>query len=79
MMTRMLAALVRRATAGDLDALGELAVLSRATRGAVVEAARGAHDGPAGYSWTDVAIELGMTRQAARKRFGKVLQDTQAY
>jgi predicted DNA binding protein len=67
---RMLRALVRRATAGDLFALEELARLEREVRVAVTAAGRGAHDGPAHYSWTEVANELGVTRQAARERFG---------
>jgi DNA-directed RNA polymerase sigma subunit (sigma70/sigma32) len=69
MLTRMLAALVRRATAGELDALTELRLLNERSRDALVLAARGAHDGPGYYSWTEIGRELGMSRQAARQLF----------
>lgn len=70
MMTQMLAALVRRATDGDLFALEVIADMRRKVEQARRDAARGAHDGPAGYSWTEIAAELGMTRQAARQLYG---------
>jgi hypothetical protein len=63
-------ALVRRAAAGDLLALEELAALESYVAEAVRRAGRAAHDGPAAYSWTEVAGALGVTRQAARQRFG---------
>lgn len=69
-MRRMLAALARRGAAGEVEALEALAGLERAIPGYLAEAARGAHDGPAGYSWTDLGLWLGITRQAARQRFG---------
>lgn len=71
MMRRMLQALVRRATDGDLFALEELGKLRADTAAAVAAAARGAHDGEAGYSWTDIGRELGVTRQDARQQYGK--------
>ena len=70
-MRRMLRSLVRRATSGDLFALEALANLRRDLPGYQADAARGAHDGPAGYSWTEVAAELGMSRQAARQLYGQ--------
>ena len=70
MSRRVLASLVRRAGAGDLDALGELAGLTVHAERALAEAAYLAHAGPAAYSWTEIARELGITRQAARQRFG---------
>lgn len=69
-MRRMLRALARRATEGDLFALESLANLRTALDAAVAEAARGAHDGPAAYSWTEIGRELGITRQAARQQYG---------
>lgn len=69
MLGRMLRALVRRATAGELDAVVELQVLERAVGAALIAAARGAHGEPGRYSWTEIAVELGITRQAAWKRF----------
>jgi len=70
MTRRVLASLVRRAGAGDLDALGELAALVDHVEYALALAAHNAHVGPAAYSWTEIARELGITRQAARQRFG---------
>jgi hypothetical protein len=70
MMARMLAALVRRATAGDLFALEALAQIRAGVAYSIAAAARGAHDGPAHYSWTEVGRELGITRQAARQLYG---------
>lgn len=70
MVGRVLRALVRRAEAGDVTALEQLLILRREADLALVKAARAAHDGPAAYSWTELAYVLGTTRQAARQRFG---------
>jgi hypothetical protein len=70
MVSRMLTALVRRATEGDLFALEELGRLEADARRALEAGALGAHLGSARYSWTEIAQELGVTRQAARQRFG---------
>jgi hypothetical protein len=70
MLARMLAALVRRAGAGELDAVVELQALERRAGQALVLAARAAHGEPGRYSWTELGRELGMTRQAAQQRFG---------
>lgn len=71
MVARVLRALIRRAEAGDLEALEQLQRLGREADAALVAAARAAHDGPAAYSWTELAYVLGTTRQAARQRFGR--------
>lgn len=70
MQARMLRAMVRRAAAGDLDALGELVRLEALLSLAVHQAAVALHDAPGLYSWSEIAAELGVTRQAARQRFG---------
>jgi hypothetical protein len=67
MVRRMLAALVRRAEAGDLFALEQLAELRDQLPGYLARAAWGAHHGPAGYSYGEVGRELGVSRQAARQ------------
>jgi hypothetical protein len=61
---RIVRAYGRRIGDGDLWALRDL-VDQAVTDG--VAAAREAHD----FSWTDVARELGVSRQAARQRYGK--------
>lgn len=68
-MARMLAALVRRAERGEIDALTQLHALERRVGSAVVDAARGANEGPGKYSWGEIGRWLGMTRQAAHQRF----------
>lgn len=68
MMARMIRSLVRRATSGDLEALEQLAALERVASSSLTEAMRGAHDGEAGYSYTELGQALGITRQAARQR-----------
>lgn len=69
-MRRMLRALARRAGEGDLFALEELGRLEGDAAAALVAGARGAHGMAGGYSWTEIGAELGITRQAARQRFG---------
>lgn len=69
MLGRMLRAMARRAGDGDLESLVELRQLSTMLDQAIVDGARQAHDG-AGFSWTEIADALGISRQAARQRFG---------
>jgi hypothetical protein len=69
MMTRLARAMVRRADEGDLEALTALAAVDVAVRDAIVAAARALHYGRQSYSWGEIARELGVTRQAAQKRF----------
>lgn len=69
MARRVLRALARRAGAGDVEALQELVALQDALRDAITDAGRGLH--AAGFSYTYIAAETGVTRQAARKRYGK--------
>lgn len=56
-----------------MDALVALVNMAQAVDAATVLAARGLHD--FGYSWTDVGTELGISRQAALKRFGRPAGD----
>lgn len=67
-MGRMTKALIRRAEGGDADALVVLVDLQRQAQVAVIDAGRALVG--AGYSYSDLARELGVSRQAALKRFG---------
>jgi hypothetical protein len=71
MLRRVLRAMVRRAELGDIEAVRQLHLLERDVADAVAEAARGAHDGPARYTWSEIGAELEVSRQAARQRFGR--------
>jgi hypothetical protein len=69
MIGRVLRSLVRRAEGGDIDALMELRVIAAAVTTAEVDAARGLVEGPGRYSWGEVARWVGVSRQAAHKRY----------
>jgi hypothetical protein len=71
MVGRVMRSLVRRAQDGDIDALTELEAIRRAADEYAGQAARGLVEGPGQYSWGEVGRWLGMTRQAARQRFGR--------
>ena len=67
---RVVRAFGRRIGDGDLWALGDLVKLRDQVDEAIrdgVGTARESH----GVSWTDVARELGVSRQAARQRYGQ--------
>lgn len=68
-VNRMFRALVRRAGAGGLEAVEVLASLSRSCQAATKEAAEAAWR--SGYSYTQLGDALGVSRQAARQRFGR--------
>lgn len=71
-LRRMARALVRRAAAGDLEALAALVESRDALDVAIGDAARALHyDFTQPYSWGEIARELGISRQAAQQRFGK--------
>lgn len=70
MSRRVFRALVRRAGDGDIEALRELVALQDQLRDAITDAGRAMHD-DAGFSFTYLAAETGVTRQAARKRYGR--------
>lgn len=71
MVSRVLRGLVRRAEEGDLEAVSALAHIASESRDRLVEAAVAAHSEPNAYSWSEIAHELGITRQAAQLRFEK--------
>lgn len=67
---RMMRALVRRAATGDQEALYELVQLQAVLSESITEAGRRMHE-EADYSYGALAAELGISRQAARQRFGR--------
>jgi hypothetical protein len=66
---RVIRAYSRRVTAGDIDAITEMARLADELDIAIHHAVTGlrVHHG---YSWADIAARLGITRQAAQQRWG---------
>jgi hypothetical protein len=68
-VTRILRAHGKRVADGDVAALSELVALSTELDAAITTGITGlrAH----GHSWADIAIGLGVTRQAAQQRWGK--------
>jgi hypothetical protein len=71
MSRRVFRSLVRRAGDGDVEALRELVALQSDLRNAITDAGRAMHD-EAGFTYTYLAAETGVTRQAALKRYGPV-------
>lgn len=68
MAARVLRALVRRAAGGDTEALEQLLQLEEQLPGAIRDAGAGLHR--FGYSFTELGNVAGVSRQAARERFG---------
>lgn len=72
MVRRVSRAMVKRAAAGDLHALTALRQMREYIDQATKAAAQELHDPiewSGGYSWTVIAQELGISRQAARQQF----------
>jgi hypothetical protein len=67
---RILAAYGRRVAAGDVEALGRLALLSSEVDAVVRLAVVGLKGAPHRYSWAEIADRLGTSRQAAQMRYG---------
>ena len=63
-LRRVIAAYSRRVAAGDIEAITDMARLEDATRQAIT----GLRE--SGYSWADIAMRLGITRQGAQQRWG---------
>lgn len=69
-IARMVRGLGRRAGEGDLQALVEMKGLEQTLARELLRAAQALHNRH-GYSWQDVGIAAGMTRQAAHQRWAK--------
>ncbi|SDL04813.1 hypothetical protein SAMN05216298_2459 [Glycomyces sambucus] len=68
---RIIRAYGRRVAEGDVDALPELIQLSASVDEAITNAVKGLRS--FGYSWSEIADRIGMTRQAAQQRWGKAI------
>jgi hypothetical protein len=66
---RILRAYARRISAGDVDALADITVLAKDVEDAIRQAVTGLRG--SGYSWAEIGIRLGVTRQAAQQRWGE--------
>ena len=65
---RIIRAHARRVAAGDVDALADITKLATELDEAISKAVAGLR--MSGYSWAEMAGRLGVTRQAARQRWG---------
>ena len=65
---RIVAAHGRRVADGDVDGLAQLVALGHEIEQATRAAVTGLRE--RGYSWTEIADHLGVTRQAAQQRWG---------
>jgi hypothetical protein len=65
---RILRAYARRIATGDVDALTHLTALADEIDTAIANAVAGLR--AFGYSWAEIGIRLGITRQAAQQRWG---------
>lgn len=57
-----------RVAAGNIEAVADMAALADEITIAMYDAIEGLRS--IGYSWADVALRLGITRQAAQQRWG---------
>ena len=67
---RVIRAHARRVSAGDVDALADMTGLAIELDDAISQAVTGLRT--AGYSWAEIAARLGVTRQAAQQRWGRL-------
>ncbi len=66
---RVIRAHARRVATGDVEALADLRSLEAAVSEAIDAAVVGLHE--YGYSWSEIASRLEMTKQAAHQRWGR--------
>ena len=65
---RVLRAYARRVAKGDIDALADMTAMADELDTAIRHAVTGLQ--AAGFSWADIAAQLGVTRQATQQRWG---------
>lgn len=67
-LQRAIRAYSRRVASGDIDALNTMTSLADDLDRAISDAVTGLRS--FGYSWADIGLRLGITRQAAQQRWG---------
>jgi hypothetical protein len=67
-LRRVIAAYSRRVAAGDIEAITTMAALANDLDQSIRQAITGLR--AYGYSWADIALRLGITRQGAQQRWG---------
>lgn len=67
---RILAAYGRRVATGDVEALSAMTALADELDTAIGQAVTGLRS--CGYSWAEIGLRLGITRQAAQQRWGQL-------
>ena len=67
-LRRVIRAYSRRVAAGDIEAITTMAHLADDLEDATRQAITGLRE--FGYSWADIAMRLGITRQGAQQRWG---------
>ena len=67
-LRRVIRAYSRRVGAGDIEAITTMAHLADHLEDATRQAITGLRE--SGYSWADIAMRLGITRQGAQQRWG---------
>jgi hypothetical protein len=67
-LRRVIRAYSRRVASGDIEAITTMARLSNELEDATRQAITGLRS--YGYSWADIAMRLGITRQGAQQRWG---------
>ncbi len=69
-LRRVIAAYSRRVASGDIEAITTMAHLADHLEDATRQAITGLRE--SGYSWADIAMRLGITRQGAQQRWGEI-------
>ena len=70
-LRRVINAYSRRVASGDIEAITTMARLADHLEDATRQAITGLRE--SGYSWADIAMRLGITRQGAQQRWGDTL------
>jgi hypothetical protein len=68
---RILSAYARRVASGDVEALTQMTALAADLAEAIGQAVTGLRQ--VGYSWAEIGLWLGVTRQGAQQRWGTAI------